>query len=97
MEEQAAFREGEKAEAAEERRQQKRRSAAPKKLAQLEGGISEAEGELEALSRQMLAAGSDASRAIELSTLQAAVQARIDGMYEEWEQLEELLEELEAA
>eukprot|EP00964_Phaeocystis_antarctica_P111731 scaffold76021_cov62-Phaeocystis_antarctica.AAC.4 len=40
----------------------------------------------------MLAAGSDASRAIELSTQQAAVQARIDGMYGEWEELEELLE-----
>ena len=40
----------------------------------------------------MLAAGSDASRAVELSTQQAAVQARIDGMYGEWEELEALLE-----
>ena len=40
----------------------------------------------------MLAAGSDASRSIELSTQQAAVQARIDGMYGEWEELEALLE-----
>ena len=40
----------------------------------------------------MLAAGSDASRAIELSTQPAAVQARIDGMYVEWEELEALLE-----
>ena len=92
MEEQAAFREGEKAEAAEERRQQKRRSAAPKKLAQLEASISAAETELEALGDEMLAAGSDASRAVELSTQQAAVQARIDGMYGEWEELEALLE-----
>ena len=76
----------------QERRLQKRRSAAPKKLAQLEGAISEAEGELEALGELMLAAGSDVSRAVELSVQQAAVQARIDNMYEEWEELEELLE-----
>ena len=55
MEERAAFREVEKAEAAEERRQQKRRSAAPKKLAQLEASISEAEAQLEALADQTLA------------------------------------------
>ena len=76
----------------QERRQQKRRSAAPRKLAQLEGAISEAETELEALGEQMLAAGSDASRAVELSTQQATVQARIDDWYEEWEELDELLE-----
>ena len=75
----------------EERRLQKRRSAAPKKLAQLEEKIGAAEAQLEALGAEMLAAGSDASRAVELSQQQAAVQARIDGMYEEWEELEELL------
>lgn len=90
-EEQAALKLAEKVAREEERRLQKRRSAAPKKLAQLEEKIGAAEAQLEALGAEMLAAGSDASRAVELSQQQAAVQARIDGMYEEWEELEELL------
>ena len=71
---------------------QKLRNAAPKKLEKLFAQIEEGEEELATLEREMMSVGADASKALELSTQQGAVQARVDGLYEEAEQLEALLE-----
>jgi ATPase subunit of ABC transporter with duplicated ATPase domains len=82
--EEKAFRE-------QERRLQKQRNAAPKKLEKVQAAVEAAEAELEQLGRDMMAVGSDASAALELSKQQDEVQAKVDELYEQWEELEELI------
>lgn len=85
--------EAEKAFRADERRVQKERSAAPKKLKVVEEKIAKAEAKLEALAAEMVAAGSDASKALELSAEQDKVQSQVDELFEEWERLEAVMAE----
>lgn len=82
----------EKAAREEERKLQKARNAAPKKLEKLFAQIEEGEEEMAKLEADMMAVGADASKALELAEEQAKVQARVDGLYEQAEELEFLLE-----
>ena len=70
---------------------QKARNAAPKKLEKLQAQIEAAEEALAQLDADMLAVGADASKALELSEQQQAMQAQVDAYYEQWEELEEML------
>lgn len=45
----------------------------------------------------MLGAGSDAAAALELSASRAQAQAKVDAWYAEWDELEAMLAELDAA
>ena len=74
-----------------ERQRQKALSTAPKKIAQLEGRIGDAEAELEAIDEQMVAAGSDLGRLAELTVTRERIQQKLEAWYAEWESLEELL------
>ena len=72
---------------------QKRRYNGPKRIAQLEKLVESKERELAAIEAALKAAASDASAALKLFNDQAAMQANIDALYEEWEDLESLLAE----
>ena len=73
------------------RQLQKARNAAPKKLTVVQQKIEAAENELEQLDAKMMAVGADASKALELSHEKQEVQARVDALYEQWSELEELI------
>ena len=81
----------EKAAREAERRRQKALHSAPKQLERVQAQIEQLEAELVEREEAMMAVGSDAAKALELSSEQQAVQARIDALYEQWEELEELL------
>ena len=74
-----------------ERMAQKARSAAPKKIRKVEEAIAQLEAQLEALDAELFEAGSDVSKATELSVQRQATQGKVDKLYEEWEELDALL------
>jgi len=80
-----------KAERAAERAARKRRGAAPKQMERLEGLIAKGEARLTGLDAEMVAAGADAGRALELVEERAAAERQIDEWMLEWENLGELL------
>ena len=82
-----------KAEREAERKLQKERGAAPKKIKTIEGKIEKAEEKIAALDDELLAAGNDSQRCIELSAEQATLQEELEALYEEYERLETLLAE----
>ena len=75
-----------------ERRLQKARSQAPKKLKEVEKKIEKAEAELEELDGELMRVGADASKALELTQKRSEVEASVEALYEQWEELEGLLE-----
>ncbi|EOD07798.1 hypothetical protein EMIHUDRAFT_258513, partial [Emiliania huxleyi CCMP1516] len=74
-----------------ERQRQKRLSAAPKKIATIESKVDALEAELQEIDGAMLQAGADVAKLAELGAAREGVQQRVDGLYAEWEELEELL------
>jgi len=74
-----------------ERQRQKRLSAAPKKIATIESKVDALEAELHEIDGAMLQAGADVAKLAELGAAREGVQQRVDGLYAEWEELEELL------
>ena len=80
-----------KAARAEERKRQKEVSAAPKKLQTVQASIEEHEARLEGLASELLRAGSDVSKAMELSEQQSQLEAKLDELYAEWERLDTLI------
>ena len=83
-----------KAEREAERQLQKERGAAPKKIKTVEGKIEKAEEKIATLDDELLAAGNDSQRCVELSAEQATLQQQLEALYEEYERLETLLAEL---
>ena len=65
-----------------ERQQQKERGAAPKKIKTVEGKIEKAEEKIATLHDDLLAAGNDSQRCVELSTEQAMLQEELEALYE---------------
>ena len=87
----AAAQSAAKAARAEERRLQKEIANAPKRIERIEKEIEDLESVIEQIDEEMMGVGSDATRAMELSEKKEVAQGKVDGMYEEWERLEEML------
>jgi len=79
-------------------KQLKRRAGmAPRKIAAVESKLEELEAEMEAIDAKMMATGSDASEAMKLNDEKERLQNEQARLYQDWEDLEALLQEAAAA
>ena len=72
----------------------KKRINAPRNIKKVEAQLSELEQSIAQLERQVTDAGSDVERAQELSKELDALKAREDELFEQWEELDQLVQEL---
>ncbi|HHO54601.1 MAG TPA: ABC-F family ATP-binding cassette domain-containing protein [Deltaproteobacteria bacterium] len=80
---------------AERKRRNRELERARRRLAEIEAEIPEAEAEVARLDEALVVAALDHVRASALSNDRDAAQAVVDGLYAEWEQLEEATEALQ--
>ena len=71
----------------------RRASKAPGQIKKLEAKIADAEGKMATIDAEMMEKGSDVDFLKEATTKREDLQAKVDGWYEEYEQLEMLLEQ----
>ena len=64
---------------------------APKKIKKIEEKIERLEGKIVAIDDDMVAAGADVGRCIELQATKDELQRELDACYAEWEELEALI------
>jgi len=69
----------------------KRRGNAPKRIQKIEAQVEKIEAEVAEIDGQMLNVGSDYGKVAELEEKRGEKQAKLDALYQEWEELEELL------
>eukprot|EP00953_Heterococcus_sp_UTEX-ZZ885_P018043 10083-Heterococcus_DN1.PRE.1 len=74
-------------------KQRKRRVNAPARIAKIEAQVEQLELAVASLDEKLYASGSDAGLAMDLTKERAVEQDKIDALYIEWEQLEQLLAE----
>jgi ABC-type multidrug transport system ATPase subunit len=72
----------------------KRAYNAPKRIAKIETTIMEKEEAIAKLDSEMLAYGSDVGKLLDLTKKKEGLEAQVSELMEEWEDLEELLEQL---
>ncbi|MCB9673507.1 MAG: ABC-F family ATP-binding cassette domain-containing protein [Alphaproteobacteria bacterium] len=81
---------------ADRKRLQRELERARKRLDALPADLERAEADVERVDAQLVDAAEDWARATELGTQRQAHQARVDGLFEEWEALEAEIARLEA-
>ena len=69
----------------------------PSARAKIDELLGAKQAELEVLDHDLMSVGADASRALELTQQREALQASVEGLYEQWEELEALLLEPQSA
>jgi ATPase subunit of ABC transporter with duplicated ATPase domains len=70
---------------------------APKRIARIEVMVEEAESRIAALEEEMLANGKDVGKLVDLSKEKEALETKVAGLLEEWEELESVLAAVAAA
>ena len=69
----------------------KKRHNAPRRMAKLEDLIAEADAVIAAVDDDMVAAGADVGKAVDLQKRRDALQADLDGLWAEYDELDALL------
>lgn len=72
-------------------KERKRRLNAPSRIKKIEAMVATLDDEMKAVDDKMMAAGSDVSKAMELSEKKTELEGRSKKLYQEWEELESLL------